>query len=290
EEIKRSYRKLAMKSHPDKNPGDKNAESKFKEINEAYEALSDPKKRARYNELGESYNQWQQTGGRGNFDWDDWTRSGGRPANQQAYTTANMEDMFGGRDFSDFFQQIFGGMGGGIPRERRRAARPTHYEQPVTISLQEAFHGAARILQLDERRLEVKIPAGAQTGTKVRMAGAVPPSADGGQAADIYLVVDVAPDPNFERKGNDLYTETSIDLYSAVLGGEARVPTLNGEVLLNVPPGTQQGQTFRLSGQGMPHLRNPQTFGDLYARVKVQIPRSLTAEQRKLFEQLRHSS
>jgi curved DNA-binding protein len=280
-----------MKFHPDKHPGDKNAENKFKDINEAYEVLGDPKKRSRYNELGESYSQWQQTGGRGNFNWDEWMRSGNQPPKQQVYTSENLEDLFGGGGFSDFFQQIFGGMGGGIPRaqtEQRRRARPTHYEQPVTISLQEAFLGTQRILQLDDRRLEVKIPPGAQTGTKVRMAGAVPPAAAGGQSADIYLVVDIAPDPNFERKGDNLYTETGIDLFTAVLGGDARVHTLNGEVLLAVPPGTQPGQTFRLAGRGMPHLHNPQTFGDLFVRIKVQLPRNLTAEQRALFEQLRH--
>ncbi len=290
DEIKRTYRKLALKFHPDKNPGDKNAENKFKDINEAYEVLGDPKKRARYDELGESYSQWQQTGGRGNFNWDAWQQAAGRSGGQQVYT-GNLEDLFGGGGFSDFFQQIFGGMGG-MPRaqtETRRRARPTHYEQPVTISLQEAFHGTQRILQLEDRRLEVKIPAGAQTGTRVRMAGAVPPSTANAQPADIYLVVEVAADPNFERNGDDLHTETPLDLYTAVLGGEARVHTLSGDVVLVVPAGTQPGQTFRLAGKGMPHLRNPQTFGDLFTRMKVQLPRNLTPAQRALFEQLRHS-
>ncbi|HWQ45601.1 MAG TPA: J domain-containing protein [Longilinea sp.] len=275
EEIKKAYRKLAMKYHPDRNPGDKSAEDKFKGINEANEVLSDKEKRARYDQLGASYSRWQQTGGQPNsFNWDAW-RSGGNNQGQ-----VDFGDMFG---FSDFFSTIFGGMPTGRTSGRRATPRVQSYQQPVTITLSEAYHGTKRLLQIGEKRLEVTIPAGSQTGTKVRVRGSAP----GG--GDVYLVIDVATDPAFERKGNDLYTDASVDLYAAVLGGEAKVKTMSGSVILKIPAGTQPGQTFRLGGQGMPLLRSPQTFGDLYARMKVTIPNQLSPAQKKLFEQLKNT-
>lgn len=285
DEIKKAYRKLAMKHHPDRNPGDKSAEEKFKEINEANEVLADPQKRARYDQLGDSYSRWQQTGGTpGNFNWNEWfTQSpGGRGAQ------VDMEDLFGGLGgFSDFFSSIFGGMGGNAGRQQasRRQRQPVAYEQAVQITLEEAYRGANRVLQVNGRRLEGKIPPGARTGTKVRLAGMGPAGPDG-QKSDIYLVIEVLPDPRFERKGNDLSNEVTIDLFTAVLGGQVRVPTLTSDVVLTIPAGTQPGQKIRLSGRGMPDLRNPQSFGDMYITVKVQIPRKLTAKQRELFEQL----
>lgn len=284
DDIKRTYRKLAMKYHPDKNPGDKAAEEKFKDINEAYEVLSDPKKRARYDELGDSYTSWQRSGGRNPFNWGEWTTY--PQGNVQQVDFEDLEGIFGG-GFSDFFQQIFGGMGGtrrsssGRGTSTRVQPRPQSYEQPVQITLQEAFHGTERTLMINDRRLQVRIPPGAKTGTKVRMSGAAP----GG--GDIYLVVEVLPDAQFERKGDDLHAEVTIDLPTAVLGGQATVHTLSGDVILTIPPGTQPGQTFRLSGRGMPRLRQPQTHGDLYVKTKVQLPRTLTPKQRALFEQLR---
>lgn len=282
DEIKKAFRKLAMKYHPDKNPGDKKAEEKFKEINEAHEVLGDPQKRARYDQLGESYSRWQQGGGTGNFNWDDWFTNNAGGGQRVDY--GDLNDMFGG-GFSDFFTRIFGGTGGfgGATTQaqtRRRAVRP-QYEQPVSITLQEAYTGTERVLQAGDRRLTVKIPPGAHTGTKVRMAKASP---DGG---DIYLTVEVAPDGQYELKGIDVYTDVNIDLYTAVLGGQARVPTLSGDVMLTIPAGTQPGQTFRLAGQGLPHLNDPQNHGDLFARIKVKLPRQLAPKQRELFERLR---
>jgi curved DNA-binding protein len=292
QDIKKAYRKLAMKLHPDRNPGNKSAEDKFKEINEAYEVLGDKEKRTRYDQLGESYSQWQQTGGTANnFNWDEWInqnyrQGAGARGGYQQVNVEDLEGMFGGAGgFSDFFSSIFSGMGGTRAGTRRESRRPQAYEQPVTISFDESYHGGLRVLQMDNRRLEVKIPPGANTGTKVRVAGAGP-VAPNGQHSDIYLVIEVAPNPHFERKGDDLYTDVNISLYTTVLGGQANVTTPGGNVLLTIPAGTQPGQTFRLGGRGMPHLRAPQTFGDLYVRVKVQIPKNLSAEQRKLFEQL----
>ena len=176
--------------------------------------------------------------------------------------------------------------GTGGRRNRRDAA--ASFQQPVTINFQEAYQGAVRMIQIGDRRLEVKIPAGARTGTRVRVPGAVPGQGDG-QKGDLYLVITVNEDSRFERNEDDLNIEILIDLYTAVLGGQANIPTPVGEVLLTIPAGTQHGQTFRLTGRGMPRLKAPQTFGDLYARVKVQIPRQLSAQQRDLFEQLRRS-
>lgn len=289
-DIKSAFRKLALKYHPDRNQGNKQAEEKFKEINEAYEVLSDKEKRSRYDQLGESYSQWQQGGAPGNFNWNDWinnTSGGG-----VRYDVGDLGDIFGGAGFSDFFEAIFGGMGGARPAQatRQRAQRaqpsqPTTYQQQVQITLDEAFHGAERLVEVDGRRLTMKIPAGARTGTKVRMAGAGPIGPDK-RPSDIYLIVEVLPDSHFERKDDDLYTDVHMDLYTAVLGGEVRVATPDGAVMLTIPAGTQPGQSFRLNGRGMPHLRAPETQGDLYARAKIQIPRNLTAEQRKLFEEL----
>jgi curved DNA-binding protein len=292
QDIRRAYRKLAMKFHPDRNQGNKAAEDKFKEINEAYEVLSDKEKRARYDQLGDSYSRWQQTGGtNGGFNWSDWINQSygqGRGGYQQV-NVEDLQDFFGGGrgGFSDFFSAIFGGSPSGAAGTHRtqRQAQPQVLEQPVTISFDESYMGTQRILSMDGHRLEVKIPAGAQTGTKVRVAGAGPSGANG-KKTDIHLVVTVTPDSRYERKGDDLYADTMVDLYKAVLGGQANVITPAGNVLLTIPPGTQPGQTFRLAGRGMPHMRAAKTFGDFYVRVKVQLPRSLTTEQKKLFEQL----
>jgi curved DNA-binding protein len=288
-ELKSAFRKLALKYHPDRNQGNKEAEEKFKEINEAYEVLSDPEKRARYEHLGESYNTWQQRGAPGNFNWNDWTTAspGSRPGGVR-FEYGDLEDILGGGgSFSDFFQSIFGGMGGAATRQSQstRRARPAEYQQDVQITFDEAYRGAERTVTVNGRRLQMKIPAGARTGTKVRMSGAGPTGPDG-RAGDLFLNIEVLPDSRFERKGDDLYTDVNIDLYTAILGGDTRVTTPEGTVVLTIPPGTQPGQSFRLSGRGMPRLRSSGVKGDLYARVKIQIPRNLTPEQRQLFEQL----
>jgi curved DNA-binding protein len=288
DEIKQAYRKLAMKYHPDRNPGNKEAEDKFKDINEANEVLSDAKKRARYDQLGESYQQWQQGGGNAsNFNWDDWFAQSQRGGTR--VDVGDFGDMFGGSGgFSDFFSAIFAGVqgypgGGRTTTSRRSAAQPPRViEQPVRISLKEAFEGTIRILQFDNnKKIEIKIPPGAKTGTKVRASGAGP------NRSDIHLVVEVDKDARFERKGDDLYTDVDVDVYTAILGGQAKVITLKGDVLLSIPPETQSGKTFRLGGQGMPLLKKPNQFGNLYAKVNITVPTNISDEEKKLFEQLR---
>ena len=279
-EIKGAYRKLAMQYHPDRNPGDKQAEERFKEMNEAYQVLSDPQKRARYDQLGASYSEWQQQGTPGNFNWGQWTSQPG------GYQEVNLNDLFGDASFSDFFRSIFGGMGEGqAVRGRGRGRAPVMQEtQPVSISLKEAYSGTTRKLQAGRRRMEVKLPAGASTGTKIRVAGAGPAGPDG-NPSDLYMVLDVAEDPAFERDGNDLHTQVTIDVFKAILGGEVEVPTLAGKLVMTIPPGTQPEQVFRLAGRGMPQLKSPGVKGDLYVLVKVQIPKGLNTRQKSLLEQ-----
>jgi curved DNA-binding protein len=278
-DIKNAYRKLAMQYHPDRNPGDKKAEERFKEINEAYQVLSDPKKRERYDQVGESYSQWQQNGAPGGgFDWSRWTTQ--QPGGQ----AVDLNDLFGEGGFSDFFSAIFGGTGMGQTLRSRGARRAPSYQQQVTISLKEAYSGTTRILQIGKRRVEVKIPAGVRTGSRIRVPGATADKGDG-SASDLMLVIDVAEDPFFEREGDDLHTQVMIDMFKAALGGETDVNTMAGKVILTIPPGTQTDQVFRLTGRGMPHLKDSGAKGDLYVRVKVQIPRQLNARQKSLLEE-----
>jgi curved DNA-binding protein len=278
-DIKNAYRKLAMQFHPDRNPGDKKAEERFKEINEAYQVLSDPKKRERYDQVGESYSQWQQNGAPGGgFDWSRWTTQ--QPGGQ----AVDLNDLFGEGGFSDFFSAIFGGTGMGQTLRSRGARRAPSYQQQVTISLKEAYSGTTRILQIGKRRVEVKIPAGVRTGSRIRVPGATADKGDG-SASDLILVIDVAEDPFFEREGDDLHTQVMIDMFKAALGGETDVNTMAGKVILTIPPGTQTDQVFRLTGRGMPHLKDSGAKGDLYVRVKVQIPRQLNARQKSLLEE-----
>ena len=295
-EIKSAYRKLARKYHPDVNPDNAQAEAKFKEVNEAYEVLGDPDKRTKYDQLGVNWQRWQQMGGSpGDFDWSQWM--GGGPGGQRVHVryADDMGDLFGGDSpFSDFFSSIFGGTGGGRTRQSNgfdfrspRAQMGQDVEQEVEISLAEAYHGASRLLSKDGRRLQVKIPAGARTGTKVRMRGEGQTSFGQSQAGDLYLKVKVAHDPRFERKGDNLHTTVPVDLYTAVLGGEVRVPTLSGHVKLKIPAGSQNGQSFRLKGKGMPNLKKAGEFGDLYARLDVRLPAKLNDKQRQLFEELK---
>ncbi|MFQ5406802.1 MAG: DnaJ C-terminal domain-containing protein [Anaerolineales bacterium] len=280
-EIKKAYRALARKYHPDVNQGDAKAEARFKEINEAYEVLGDEDKRAKYDQLGASWYQYQARGGdpRG-FDWSQWT-GGGRGA-------SDFGDIFGGASggFSDFFNVIFGMSGGHGGVAGQRGQDITH---EVSISLEEAFVGTTRRLRKEGRQLDVKIPPGAKTGTRVRVAG------EGGagfnaKSGDLYLRIKVRKHEKFERRGDDLYHTLPVDLYTAVLGGKVTVATLNGNVELKIPPESQNGQTLRLRGKGMPNLKHADQRGDLYVRLSVQLPKGLSDEQRKLFEQLAATS
>ncbi len=280
DEVRKAYRKLAMQFHPDRNPGNKASEEKFKEINEAYQVLGDSQKRARYDQLGSAYSNWEQRSGgqQADFDWSQWFsgQPGGSGGTRVEF--GDLNDLFGGQEaFSDFFRSIFGG--GGATQTATRGRPRQSYQQPVTISLDEVYRGGTRTLQSNDRRLEVRIPPGVKTGSKVRVAGGGP------AGGDLYLIVDVAPDPRFEREGDDLRTSASIDVFTALMGGEAQVDTLEGKVTLKIPAGTQPEQVFRLSGRGLPPLKSPAKKGDLFVRVKVNIPKKLSSKQRALLEE-----
>ena len=312
-EIKQAYRKLARKHHPDVNPGDKSAEMKFKEINEAYEVLGDPAKRKRYDELGANWRMSEQAGGGEGFDpsqfgGDAWNIQfgGGGAGSQDGFRTMTedeMRDVFGNANpFSDFFQTFFGGSPGGAQTEdrgrRSRGARSAKgaragrdLEQQIELGLEDASHGTMRRLAIKHgghaRTVDVRIPAGVTDGSRVRVAGEGEHGTGGAQSGDLYLRIRLAPHPRFDRKGRDLYTRVAIPLTTAVLGGEAEVTTLGGKALrLKIPPATQNGQVFRLRGHGMPAIGKPDDRGDLYATVDVELPRQLSAEEREHYEAL----
>ena len=295
EEIRKRYRQLARKHHPDVNPNDKGAEERFKEINEAYEVLRDSEKRSKYDQLGANWHQYQQAGGDpGGFPWGQWS-SGAGPAGGggRVYTTENIDlnDLFGNAGFSDFFQNIFGGGGAGAShtqnvRRGRYSLRGRDIEQPVDITLEEAYHGATRVFQVGSRRLEIKIPPGVTTGSRVRVAGEGEPGQNDGQPGDLYLIIAVKEHQTYRRENNDLNVKLPVDLYTLVLGGEVLVQTLKGRISLKIPPETKTGQTFRLRGQGMPLLRSPSECGDLRIEVEPMIPSELSSEERDLFRQL----
>ena len=302
-ELKQAYRKLARKHHPDVNPGDKSAESRFKEINEAYEVLGDPEKRRKYDELGANwrmYEQAQQAGqpwpGGPGADQGAWNINMGGPGGYRTMTEEEMHELFGNEDpFSDFFRTFFGGGGareGGRARPGRapRTQKGRDIEHEVELTLEEAYHGATRRISIKQgghaRSVDVRIPVGVKDGSRVRAAGEGESGAHGGSSGDLYLRVRLKPHPVFERKGSDLHARLSVPVTAAVLGGEANVPTITGTVRLKIPETTQSGQVFRLKGHGMPSVGKPDERGDLYATVEIQLPRALTKEQRQHYQAL----
>jgi curved DNA-binding protein len=275
-EIKAAYRKLARKHHPDVNAGNKEAESRFKEIGEAYEVLGDKEKRRQYDELGANWKAYSRPGAQRQ----PWPGGGAR---------IDFEDLRGAGGFSDFFRTFFGG-GGGFGGGEEAFAPASDAQGDVDLTLAEVFRGTTREVSVGgtRRRVEVKIPPGVRDGSRVRVAGEGGKGA-GGRRGDLYLRVRIAPDPTFERKGDDLLTTLRAPLTAAVLGGEAQVPTLEGSVGIKIPPGTPAGQVFRLRGQGLPKLGAPGERGDLLATLAVELPRTLSARQRELFEELQKS-
>jgi len=305
QEIKQAYRRLARKHHPDVNPGDKSAEAKFKEINEAYEVLSDKENRKKYDKYG---NQWQyadqfEQARQQQTPFQDFSRSGG--------TTSF---YFGEDDLGGLFDELLRGAGTRTYTRRAQPKRGRDIQSPVEVILEEAYHGTSRTLSLQTeepcptckgsgliqnvpcstcqgsgavpriKRLEVKIPPGVKNGSRVRIAGKGQPGY-GGANGDLYLVVSIKPHRLFERRGDDLYVEVPVPLTVAMLGGEVQVPTLKGKLALKIPAETQNGRAFRLKGQGMPHLGDS-SRGDIVAKVNIILPAKLSPEEKELFRRL----
>jgi DnaJ-class molecular chaperone len=300
-EIKQAFRKLARKFHPDVNPGDKTAESKFKELNEAYEVLGDPDTRKKYDELGANWRLYEQAGAGGPHPGGTRSdRAGGPgPGGFRTMTPEEMETVFGDTNpFSDFFNTFFGG-GFGTAEEGRRPAGSTRararkgrdVEHDIELTLEDAYHGARRRLSVQHdgqlRTVDVRIPAGVTDGSRVRIAGEGEQGSNGGSGGDLFLRVRLAHHPRFERTGRDLYVKVPLPVPLAVMGGEADVQTMTGQsVRLRIPPLTQNGQVFRLKGYGMPTTGTSGERGDLYARVEAQLPAQLSTEEREHYEAL----
>jgi curved DNA-binding protein len=282
DEIRKAFRKLAVKYHPDKNPGDKKAEEKFKEINEANEVLSDPEKRKKYDQLGSNWKQYEQAGYRPG------ERGPGNPFGQ--YYEGDPSDFFGGDEggFSDFFSQFFGGGSSRTRGGQRQRAQAGHdYQAEAVLTLEEAYHGTSRVINLDGQKIRVSTKPGAYDGQRLRVKGKGAAGAGGGPSGDLYVVLRIAPHPLYERRDDDLVQTKNVNLYTAVLGGKLEVQTFKGKLNINVPAGTQSGQTLRLRGHGMPVYGKPDHFGDMLVKIHVEIPKSLTEKQRELFEKLR---
>ena len=295
-EVKRAFRKLARKHHPDVNPGDQSAERRFKEINEAYEVLGDPEKRRKYDALGANWRMYDQAGSRGGSPF-----APGSPFRAQWSTrgpdgvrmsSAEAEDLFGGASpFSDFFQEFFSGGAPGDASRGSVARRGQDIEQPIRLTLEEVQRGTTRRLRLRTdgrmRRVEVKIPAGISDGARVRVAGEGEPGTYGGAAGDLFLRVRQSPHAIFTRRGQDLHVGVAVPVTTAVLGGQVSVPRLGGAPLtLKIPAATHSEQVFRMTGHGLPALRKTQAGGDLYATVSVRVPEQLTEAQREHYEAL----
>jgi len=309
DEIKKAYRKLAVKYHPDKTKGDKNSESKFKEISEAYEVLKDPEKRKKYDQFGQNWKQYQEAGaGAGGFDFSDFMRQGGfgrgRGGDWQEQSSPfgdafHFEEVFsgGGRSgrtgFSDFFETLFGEefrSARARPRGGRSASmRGQDVTAETTLTLEEAYHGTSRIIQMEDRKVRVNIKPGIQDNQTLRLPGKGMPGSGGGQAGDLYLKVRINQHPVYKRDGNDLYKDVKVDLYTAVTGGKIEVETLRGKVKIDIPKKTQSGKVLRLPKLGMPVHNKPGEYGDLFVKIHIQIPEDLSEEDLKKFEQVKKS-
>ena len=286
DDIKKTYRKLAVKYHPDKNPGDKKAEEKFKEINEAYDVLGDAAKRKKYDELGANWQAYEKGGFPNDFN----SRSGGRQQGRSQQSYRGDES-----DFSDFFESFFGQGGfssGGSSRGRRGGMqmKGEDYQAETTITLEEAFNGTTRQLNLENQKLNLKLKPGIEDGQVLRMKDKGGPGMNGGPNGDLFITVHIDKHPRFERKGNDLYFDQALDAITAILGGKLMVHGIDKTVNITIPEGTDSDKVFRLKGMGMPDNKNPANHGDGYLRVFITVPKDLTSTEKDLLGKLAKKS
>ncbi|MDQ3291675.1 MAG: J domain-containing protein [Bacteroidota bacterium] len=281
EEIKKQYKKLARKYHPDVNPGNKEAEEKFKAINEAHEVLSDEEKRKKYDTLGADWQRYQQAGQAGGFDWSQYAQQGGNPGRGFYSFTDEGDDG----DFSDFFSSIFGNTRSGNRRSSMRS-KGQDFSAELTVFMEEAYHGVKKTFTLHDKNLRINIKPGVKDGQVIRLKGNGGPGRNGAEPGDLYITLRVPPDPRFTREGDDIYVDAQVPVYRAALGGDILVDTLGGQLKLKIKPETKNGTLLRLKGKGFPVYNQPGQFGDLYVKVVLQIPEGLTDKERDLFKQL----
>lgn len=282
DEIKKAFRKLALKHHPDKNPGDKAAEAKFKEINEANEVLGDREKRKRYDELGSNWNSYQQEGG---FDWSKYRQQQGGGGGFQT----DFGDIFGGGGggFSDFFESFFGGGGStGRRTSSRRTFKGQDLQAELPISLEDAYHGAEKVFEINGQTIKLKIKPGVPDKHVLKLSGKGYAGQGGGQPGDLLLSIRITEHPVYRRKNDDIYMSQPLDIYTAILGGTVEINTLKGKIKLTIPKETDNGKTFRLKNLGMPKYGKESHYGDLYVKTELQTPKDLSKEQLKLFKEL----
>ena len=276
EDIRKAYRKLARKHHPDLNPNDKEAHKKIQQINEANEVLSDPEKRKKYDQYGKD---WQHA--------EEFEKA--RQQQRQYQSNRGGEAYsgeFGGEDFSDFFSSLFGGGNGSRRRGKETRFRGQDYEAELHLNLREVYHTHQQMLTVNGKNIRITIPAGIENSQKIKLKGHGGPGVHGGPNGDLFITFHIADDPHFKRSGNDLHAAAEIDLYTAVLGGETTVDTLSGKVKLKIAAGTQNGSKVRLKGKGFPVYKQEGHFGDLFITYQVKIPTSLSDREKELFMQL----